>query len=376
MLMAKQHKHAWNGLDLETSLPIETLANMAQRAALESTGDLVRGKFRIVSTSSTDRAIEFRINDFLISFKKLMVFSLNFEQRGGRTFASTSIDWYVTTQSTVAFIPVSTKSMVAHHTFMQFVYNLAAQVQQADATARVTVREGAQAALAAPAPAPPEESGPQQTDHQAAPSPAAAPVPPPPPPPPPAEAAVSSARPPAPPPPPPVMPARPASLAHAPARSGLVTGIPGSAAAPTAATPAPPPPPPPPPEDDEGDDLDVTRMSAATPIGSAWVIAMPDGRVLPLEGGAALGRSPVAPPIAPSAAAIAVDDPKKSVSKTHALLSVDGDVLRVTDLHSTNGTSVRGAGGETTSCPPGVAVAVADGNEVSIGEFRMIVRRE
>ena len=65
--MAKQHKYAWNGVDVETSLSVETLANMAQRAALESTGNLLKGKHRIVSTSSTDRAIEFRINDFLIS---------------------------------------------------------------------------------------------------------------------------------------------------------------------------------------------------------------------------------------------------------------------------------------------------------------------
>ena len=32
--MAKPHKYAWNGLDAETSLSVESVANMAQRASL------------------------------------------------------------------------------------------------------------------------------------------------------------------------------------------------------------------------------------------------------------------------------------------------------------------------------------------------------
>ncbi len=100
--MAKPHKFAWNGIDVETALSIEQLANMAQRAAQECTGDLMHGKHRIVSVKSTDRQIEFRINDFLITFKKFMVFYLDFERRGDRVWMSSRIAWYVTTQPTVA----------------------------------------------------------------------------------------------------------------------------------------------------------------------------------------------------------------------------------------------------------------------------------
>ena len=130
--MAKPHKFAWNGLDVETTLGFEQLANMAQRAAQESTGDLMHGKHRIVSVRSTERQIEFRINDYLISFKKYMVFHLDFESRGGRTWMSSRIDWYVTTQPNVGgFIPVGFKTMIGHFTYMQFVRNLAEQVKSA-----------------------------------------------------------------------------------------------------------------------------------------------------------------------------------------------------------------------------------------------------
>lgn len=84
--MAKPHKFAWNGVDIETGLSFEQVANLAQRAAQESTGDLLHGKHRIASVRSSERQIEFRINDFLITFKKFLVFHLDFESRGGRTW--------------------------------------------------------------------------------------------------------------------------------------------------------------------------------------------------------------------------------------------------------------------------------------------------
>ncbi len=373
--MAKQHKYAWNGVDVETSLSVETLANMAQRAALESTGNLLKGKHRIVSTSSTDRAIEFRINDFLISFKKLMVFSLAFTERSGRVYASTSIDWYMTSQSTVGgFIPVSTKALVGYDTFMQFVYNFATQVRQADASARVTVREGTQNA-APPAPVQGEAEGPAHAPSAAPPPPPPAPVAPPPPPPP------SAAPPPPSPPPPPPPPATPVAPPPPPAAappaapstvrqssSGLVVGVPGRV--------PPPPLPPAAPATTQPGDLDETRLTS-TPDGvRRWEVVFDDGRRMTVEGAVALGRRPAAPPSHATAAPVAVDDPKKSVSKTHAVLTAEAGALFVTDLHSTNGTTVTNVVGETTSCPPDVAVPVGDGCTVAIGEFAMIARRE
>lgn len=402
--MAKPHKYAWNGSDAETALPIETVANMAQRAALESTGDLLKGKHRIVSVKSTDRSIEFRINDFLISFNKLLLFTLTFTERNGRVFASTSIDWYLTSQTTVGgFIPVSAKTMVAHHTFMQFVRNLAAQIAAADPTARITMREGVQAVAGASAPSisssPPTPAAAVPPVPPPPPAPAAAAVLPPPaapipavPPPPPASASVPAVPPP--PPPPPAAAAPPAAVPPVPPPpqiqdAALVTGIPGTKPPASQGTPPAEPVPMPSPAGPaspapnpiaaqmfaEDEDLESTRMSQSQGEAKPWLVVLDDGREVGIRGnGVVLGRRPSVPESHPRAAPLAVDDPFKSVSKTHAVVAVDGGMLWVTDLHSTNGTKVTNEIGEATSCPPGVAMPAGTGWSISMGEFTMRVR--
>lgn len=386
--MAKPHKYAWNGLDAETSLSVESVANMAQRAAHESTGDVLRGKHRIVSVRSSDREIEFRINDYLISFNKLMVFLITLDARGGRTYVSTTIDWYMTSQTTVNFIPVSTKKMVAHHTYMEFAGNLAQQIRAADPTARIVIREGVQGSQPAAHTAPPTASAP------------AVPPPPPavasssaapPPPPPPARASALSPALPAPPPPPgpPASQAPPIPLVsdgRAGAPQGLVSGIPGRA--PSVPPPPPPPlavssPPPVPPLPSgiapqaaqlfaEDDDLGATRAVQAAAGAKPWVVTLHDGRRVEVSRPLVFGRAPTAPASTPEAAAVAVLDPRKSLSKTHGMLEVRDTLLWVTDLHSTNGTTVTNAVGEATSCPPGVPMPVGEGWTVSFGEVLLV----
>jgi pSer/pThr/pTyr-binding forkhead associated (FHA) protein len=56
-----------------------------------------------------------------------------------------------------------------------------------------------------------------------------------------------------------------------------------------------------------------------------------------------------------------------TVSRHHARFSVDGDVLRVADLGSTNGTYVNGSWAD--------AYALTAGDEVIIGKFHLIVAR-
>ncbi len=382
--MAKPHRFAWNGIDAETSLPIETIANMAQRAALESTGDLLKGKQRIVSVKSSDRSIEFRINDFLISFNKLLVFTLTFAERGGRVYASTSIDWYVTNQTTVAgFIPAGTKTMVAHHTYMQFVRNLAQQITAADPVARVTMREGTQA-VAARSAAP---AAPTAEDRPSVPTPSSPAGAIPPPPPPMTAAIVPGRQVPPPPPPPPVgrSPATPSSPLPAAApvvdhagpipapASGLVTRVPGMNAVPAPASDASTA------ADvnpfaahmfEQDADLESTRIAQASDRARSWVLTLPEGRDVGIaDAPIAIGRGPQSPASDPSATPVAVTDPNKSVSKTHALLAVRDGMLWVTDLHSTNGTTVTNNVGEATSCPPGVAMPVGDGWFVAFGEY-------
>lgn len=402
--MAKPHKFAWNGIDVETTLTIEQLANMAQRAAQECTGDLMHGKHRIASTRSSDRQIEFRINDFLITFKKYLVFYLDFEVRGDRTWLSSRIDWYVTTQPTVGgFIPAGTKTMVAHRTYLQFVRHLAAQVRASDPQARITIREGV-ATAAAPgsvssAPPPGPEPAAAPGIRPSAPASWQPPVDPPagtpstmppvgigPPPP-----AIAGLRIPPPPPPPagpggrspvgarsPAVPPAPPP-ASTPEAGGLVTGVPGM--------PRREPPAERPREVvaagyasiaeqlfAEDDSLFHTRMVQQTEAALPWAVQLPDGRVRAIDSALVLGRNPTAPP-GSAAVPMAVDDPHRSVSKTHTLLELRDGLPWVTDLHSTNGTTLTNDVGEALICEPGVPVPVGDGWTAGLGEYSITVVR-
>lgn len=124
----------------------------------------------------------------------------------------------------------------------------------------------------------------------------------------------------------------------------------------------------------DDDDLDATRITAY-PTGS-WRIVLADGRQIPLGSSARLGRDPGADPSDPSALLIPVDDPAKSISKTHVSVTVvDGGIL-ITDLHSTNGTVVRAADGSQTALAPGAAYRVASDADVRIGEYPIQLRHE
>lgn len=391
--MAKPHKFAWNGIDVETSLSIEQLANMAQRAAQECTGDLLHGKHRIASVKSTDRQIEFRINDFLITFKKFMVFHLDFEVKNGRTWMSSRIAWYVTTQPTVGgFIPAGTKSMVGHHTYMQFAHHLAGQVRSADPQARVTLREGV-AATAVP-PAQPARTAPVQeaaapvstTAPAVPPAPAASnrvgvPLPPPP-------LSAGFAGPPPPPPPPGMVPAartppRPSAAAPrtVPPSTGLVTSVPGMPQREASPVPSV--------EVQpagfaslaeqlfaEDEELFHTRMVQSGVDALPWVLRLAEGREVPLQSSVVLGRNPTVPASHADAAALSVDDPYRSVSKTHAMVELRNGLPWVSDLHSTNGTTLTNDVGEAVACEPGSFVPVGDGWTLGLGEYSVtIVRR-
>ncbi|WEK14810.1 MAG: DUF5684 domain-containing protein [Candidatus Microbacterium phytovorans] len=73
----------------------------------------------------------------------------------------------------------------------------------------------------------------------------------------------------------------------------------------------------------------------------AWSLVLPGGDTVGLRGDAVvLGRNPVAPARAPQAQPVAVDDVTRTVSKTHALLTLTASGWIVTDLDSTNGVFV------------------------------------
>lgn len=106
-----------------------------------------------------------------------------------------------------------------------------------------------------------------------------------------------------------------------------------------------------------------------------WQITLPTAVVIIVDEAVLLGRNPVAIQPWPNAELVVVNDPAKTVSKTHAAVHADGDVLRVTDLHSTNGVTIVTPDGIEHPCDAGVAAAVAQGSTVYLGQYAIRVDR-
>ena len=77
-----------------------------------------------------------------------------------------------------------------------------------------------------------------------------------------------------------------------------------------------------------------------TPSPGSWRLVLPGGESHPLTGTVILGRDPIIDDSDSGAVPLAVDDPGRSVSKTHAVITVRDGAVLVRDLHSTNGTVV------------------------------------
>lgn len=123
---------------------------------------------------------------------------------------------------------------------------------------------------------------------------------------------------------------------------------------------------------------DDTVRRPAAPTGSTastgWTLSLPDGTV-PLTGTTFLGRDPAPTSEHPHAGLLRLNDPAKSVSKTHAVFDVDGDGLWVRDLDSTNGVWVAGADGQETRVAAGERVRLTPGARVELGEFPIDIIR-
>jgi hypothetical protein len=114
--------------------------------------------------------------------------------------------------------------------------------------------------------------------------------------------------------------------------------------------------------------------AAAVPT-RAWRVRLADGAEHPVgAGGIVLGRNPAAPADRPDAIPVVVDDPGKSVSKTHALNVPEGDRLRVRDLRSTNGVAVTPVDGEATVVRGPEGVLAGDGAVVALGDYTLAVQ--
>ena len=118
----------------------------------------------------------------------------------------------------------------------------------------------------------------------------------------------------------------------------------------------------------------VVPAAEAVPHGP-WILALDDGQRFRVGGSIVLGRDPAPLPVRPHAALVPVVDPAKSVSKTHAIIDLEGAELSITDLHSTNGVLVTGAQGAEHDLAPGERVVLAPGDRVELGSFAVRVER-
>ena len=112
-----------------------------------------------------------------------------------------------------------------------------------------------------------------------------------------------------------------------------------------------------------GEDATISKI----PPGSVK-LTFDDGTVRYVRTSVVLGRDPVPDAEHPGAQRIPVRDPDRTISKTHAVLTVHGDSVVVEDLNSTNGTVVVAPNGERSSALPGTPIWAGAGSTVEFGE--------
>lgn len=112
-----------------------------------------------------------------------------------------------------------------------------------------------------------------------------------------------------------------------------------------------------------------------SPSAQGWSVTLDDGRPVTVIGPVLLGRNPQPDPGEEHAQLIKIADQTRTVSKTHLRISVDDTGLYVTDLGSTNGSTVTTIDGVSRRCPAGDRVRVSEGNIVSIGDHWFEVAR-
>lgn len=120
----------------------------------------------------------------------------------------------------------------------------------------------------------------------------------------------------------------------------------------------------------EDDDDDRTQLGVRYDTAR---VTFDTGVDYPFGGSIVLGRNPVAPASRPTASLVPVDDPDRTVSKTHVVLTATREGVLVEDLHSTGGTVVMRADGQETPVVPGSPVVAAPGDTVRYGQRSVVI---
>lgn len=101
------------------------------------------------------------------------------------------------------------------------------------------------------------------------------------------------------------------------------------------------------------------------------ILRSPDGTSIAIDRPVLVGRAPVLRDDLPEAPTLLrVPSPGQDISRTHLLVSPDDWEIRLTDLHSTNGTTIirPGAGTDRLKLRPGDPLAVSVGTLVELGD--------
>jgi hypothetical protein len=116
-------------------------------------------------------------------------------------------------------------------------------------------------------------------------------------------------------------------------------------------------------------DRTQVRAGSATPAPVAVLrIRLDDGRDFQLDRSVLVGRNPVGQAGEQQAQLLAVDDPGRSISKTHLHLLTDVAGIWVTDRNSTNGSAITTPDGRRAPLQPGVPSFVTPGSSVHFGD--------
>ncbi|MDP5228330.1 MULTISPECIES: RDD family protein [Arthrobacter] len=129
---------------------------------------------------------------------------------------------------------------------------------------------------------------------------------------------------------------------------------------------------------DAGPDHGETLLRSHLPSGAAGhgepaLLVFDDGGQVPLDGGVLIGRNPSGREGEEGLRLVALEDPGRSISKTHLLVVPASGGAWVTDRQSTNGSGELLADGSLVRLVPGEARFVRSGSSVKFGDrtFRL-----
>jgi hypothetical protein len=106
-----------------------------------------------------------------------------------------------------------------------------------------------------------------------------------------------------------------------------------------------------------------------------WRLRSADGIEFVVRDRVVAGRDPRPDTVPGGGAPVQVQDTARSMSKTHALLEVDGDRLLATDLRSTNGVRIWPEGGDPVELEPDVPTPVPADAVLLLGDVAFLADR-